>query len=284
MVDKKLNNTAKIRIAAFLLSLLLHILLIVGIIWVPKPVSKAALPMDPSLSQPQYDRMAFELVETPPNIPDQIPSAKTDLASDQDSRANDQNPIENLSDNLPYSEGYAEAKNYPQQISPEIAETEPTDQKDNPQHSENTPNDAFMTALKEMQQQLQNDSQDFPEPAFKNLDSSVIDHGGFSFNTYNWDFAPYLLTMKRRIRSNMNLPYAFTNLGAVSGDIMVKFVVSPNGIVTGLKILNSDAHYSLEQSSVNAVQNSSAFDPLPRDFPEDKLVVTARFSFSILKN
>ena len=283
MLNKKLNNTGKVRIAAFLLSLLLHILLIVGIIWIPQPVSKAALPLDPSISQPQYDRMAFELLETPPDIPEQTPSIDTDLASDQDSRAHDLK--DDLPNDLPYSEGFAEAKNYPQQKIPEIAETQPDQQsKEIPEPSENPPNEAFITALKEMQQRLKQDNQESPEPSFKNIDSSAIDYGGFSFNTYNWDFAPYLLTMKRRIRSNMNLPYAFTNLGAVSGDIMVKFVVLPNGIVKSLEILNSDAHYSLEQSSVNAVQNSSAFDPLPRDFPEDRLVVTARFSFSILKN
>jgi hypothetical protein len=48
--------------------------------------------------------------------------------------------------------------------------------------------------------------------------------------------------------------------------------------------LNSDAHYSLEQSSVNAIRNSSAFLPLPDDFPEDRLEVTAQFSFSIIKD
>ncbi|MCF7920192.1 MAG: energy transducer TonB [Candidatus Cloacimonetes bacterium] len=275
----KLRNSDKIRLTAILLSLLLHILFFISFYWLPEIFPRAELPLTPAPPAPQYDRMTFELVDTPPGIADELPTAETELASDQSTKAKDLNLNDSKPDDLPFSEGLAEVKNYPQNYFPENIDEQPQDKTS---ESESIAENSFLAALKIQQQKLKESA--YQEPAFNNIDSSVKDFGGFSFNTYNWDFAPYLLTMQRRIRSNMILPYAFTNLGAISGDILVRFIVSPDGIVNKLEILQSDAHYSLEQSSVNAVQNSSAFDPLPRDFPEDKLIVTAKFSFSILKN
>ncbi|MCF7912552.1 MAG: energy transducer TonB [Candidatus Cloacimonetes bacterium] len=281
----------KTRKAAFLLSLLLHLVLIALYVFISDNRDNFALDSTPSHSpEPQEKRLTFELVETPENIADQLPSAETELASDQSAKAQDLYSETELDAGLPYNDGFSEAKNYP--LTPtlpvtesDLAENSLTEDAQEQETAETAKNDSesLRELLKEkdtaLKEQLRN-----PETAFKNLDTSASDMGGFSFNTYNWDFAPYLITMKRRIRSNMNLPYAFTHLGAISGDILVHFTVLPSGVVSKLEVLKSDAHYSLEQSSVNAIQLSSAFQPLPSDFPEDRLEVTAKFSFSILKD
>jgi TonB family protein len=279
----KNDNSRKVRTAALLLSVLLHLLLLILIAF-HAPLKQIELAESTPLSQsePQEKRLTFELVETPETVPQELPSAKTDLASDRSARARDDNTDSEKPEGLPWAEGIVEARNYPRL--PEPAAEALQEKQEQTQNGPDQNDESFMADLiRKQEAALQNKPLE-PEPSFKNLDTSAPDLGGFSFNTYNWDFAPYLLSMKRRIRSNMHLPYAFTHLGAISGKIMVHFTVQPSGEVSALQILNSDAHYSLEQSSVNAIRNSSAFLPLPDDFPEDRLEVTAQFSFSIIKD
>ena len=281
----------KVRKAAFLLSLLLHLILIALYVFISGKQADFALNSTPSITaQPQEKRLTFELVETPENIPEKLPSAQTDLASDQSSKAQDRNNDVELAAGLPFSDGFSEEKNYPLEPTLPSPENDFTENNNSENKDERDPTETaiadsdFLTKLLREKNEALKEELNSPESPFKNLDSSSSDMGGFSFNTYNWDFAPYLLSMKRRIRGNMSLPYAFTHLGAISGDIMVHFTVLPSGVVSKLEILDSDAHYSLEQSSVNAIQTSSAFQPLPSDFPEERLEVTAKFSFSILKH
>ncbi len=287
------ENSTRIRIAAFLLSILLHLFLLAIFGYLPglkdNLLSNSAPP--PPNDTPEK-RLTFELIDTPADIPEELPSEPTDLASDQSTKARDLYSGDNLEPGLPYSDGISEVKNYPL---PQIDPVQLSDPADNSpaessqdvstedQKSAEFREDAILAQLLPKKETALAEEVNKPEPAFKNIDFFSPDFGGFSFNTYKWDFAPYLLTMKRRIKSNMNLPYAFTNLGAISGKILIHFTVLPSGVVTSLDILESDAHYSLEQSSVNAIRNSSAFAPLPTDFPENKLEVTAQFSFTIIK-
>ena len=89
--------------------------------------------------------------------------------------------------------------------------------------------------------------------------------------------------MKRRIESNWNPPFAFTHMGAISGTNQYHFRVMPDGRVINLEMLDSNAHYSLDQSSSSAIKSSSPFLPLPISFPEEYLEVTITFSYIINK-
>ena len=102
-----------------------------------------------------------------------------------------------------------------------------------------------------------------------------------SFNTYEWDFAPYMLAMKRRVERNLHPPYAFTHMGMVSGINILHFTVRRDGTVHDLTILGSDTHACLDRTSVRAIGLSLPFMPLPDNFPEDVLEVTAQFSYTI---
>lgn len=272
------------RLAAFLLSVLLHVLVLLLYIYLPQK-DLGSVSSQPPSDTPEVEekRIAFELVETPPYIPRQEPDESTNLASTQNSQAADMYENSDIAQGLPYSEGVSDVKNYPDlppEISPPLEDVDMADNQ-NETIDESHSND-FLADLysKKLNSNL---FESMNEPDFDNINSSAEELGGFSFNTYDWNYAPYLLRMKKRIRSNMNLPYAFTHLGAISGDVMIHFVVQPTGVVSSVEIMDSDAHYSLEKSSMNAIKYSSAFEPLPRDFPEDKLEVTARFSFSIIK-
>jgi outer membrane biosynthesis protein TonB len=114
-----------------------------------------------------------------------------------------------------------------------------------------------------------------------NRDSRAMDSGGLSFNTYNWNFAPYMLTLKEKIRRNIFPPPAFTRLGLISGSTLLRFKIFPDGKMKDLQILGHKGHKSLMQTSNTAIEISVPFEPLPGDFPEPFLEVTCRFSYLI---
>ncbi len=122
-----------------------------------------------------------------------------------------------------------------------------------------------------------------PQPATDNRKFSVDDLGGFAFNTYDWNFAPYLLYLKKRIQKNIFPPPAFTRMGIIEGRSVLRFVISKEGKLIGLKVLAMEGHQSLVETSVLAVEVSAPFRPLPSDFPEKALEVTGTFIYKVYR-
>jgi TonB family protein len=237
------------------------------------------------------DRLAFEIVEVPDNVAEQVPVDPTNLVSDKATRAADQRPedTENAAD--PFSDGDVEIRQYKNVLA---------DAKEIDRYAQ----DGMSNRHNELDLRQDEDAVDgIPDESivgytqdeangaaavaagrslrFKSLLSDVDREGGLSFNTYNWDFAPYMLAMKRAIERHLFPPYAFTHMGLVSGTNVVRFVVMPDGSLKSLELLASNAHFSLDRTSVRAIESSVPFLPLPKDFPEDHLEVTARFSYVV---
>ncbi|MCK4765098.1 MAG: hypothetical protein KAW12_23065 [Candidatus Aminicenantes bacterium] len=121
-----------------------------------------------------------------------------------------------------------------------------------------------------------------PTVAHQNLDSRALDTGGgLSFNTYDWDFAPYMLALKKRIGRNIYPPPAFTRLGMIKGSTLLRFRIYPDGKMHGLRVLGYSGHKSLMQTSNTAIEISAPFPVLPANFPEPYLEVTCRFSYLV---
>jgi outer membrane biosynthesis protein TonB len=123
-----------------------------------------------------------------------------------------------------------------------------------------------------------------PTVEHDNQESRALDSGGLSFNTYNWNFAPYMLELKRRIQRNIHPPAAFMYLGLISGETLVRFKIYPNGQMQDFQVLDYRGHKSLMITSVNAVEVSAPFPLLPPDFPEPYLEVTGKFIYFVGRN
>lgn len=119
------------------------------------------------------------------------------------------------------------------------------------------------------------------DPGLDNTTSRAPELGSFSLNTYAWEYAPYLLWLKNRIQRNIHPPPAFTHMGIISGQTILRFRISKEGTLENLELLDYRGHKSLMETSVRAVQVSVPFRPLPRDFPEAYLEITARFDYVI---
>jgi hypothetical protein len=122
-------------------------------------------------------------------------------------------------------------------------------------------------------------------PRFKNNRSVSKDYGDFSLSTYAWDYAPYMFMLRERVRRRWFAPEAF-NLGLVSGRVIVTFKIMPNGNLRDLEVMsyrdNDVPYQSLVNASVNAIESSNPFPPLPADFLDPYLEITGTFYYQIL--
>ncbi len=266
----------------FIVSILVHVLLLLAWTATDLLLNRAhrRAPIEA-----KDDGFVFELIETPDFLPEEKPDAPTNLVSDRSTRAADENPMTTQELHIPYSPGEFMFKTYDEpaaQASGPGGEQRPGEERPEGEIGDLAALDMGDLASIDLLKNADSDRH-YRIPArsvdFRNLVSSLTRQGGVSFNTYEWDFAPYMLAMKRKVEKNLHPPYAFTHMGMVSGTTILSFTVLRDGTVRGLVILGSDAHFSLDRTSVRAIELSMPFLPLPRDFPEDVLEVTAQFSY-----
>jgi len=238
-------------------------------------------PLKSQKENQQEDRLVFELIETP-DVEDQIPDAESDLVSDKNTSASDLNENDLPENKLPFQIGDTAFKTF-NDVYPEQKE----------QNGSSKPNDESVTDILadinknkpsflddfQKRQKLKKLTQNTPE--YDQELSSIRNKGGVKFNTYAWDFAPYMLQLKRKVQSNINPPYAFSRLGAIDGNTLIRFKIMQDGSMEDLEIIGSDAHYTLDDTSTRAITYSAPFIPLPTNFPEPYLEVTALFSYLI---
>jgi hypothetical protein len=116
-------------------------------------------------------------------------------------------------------------------------------------------------------------------PDFRSESSARASVGGISINTTAWDFAPYLLDLKQRVKQHWIPPLAFTALGAIHGFTKINFRIYPDGRLEALAVVETNGHESLHRSSLNAIKGAAPFRPLPKDFPEEYLEITFGFYY-----
>ncbi|MEK7728191.1 MAG: hypothetical protein AAB354_07225 [candidate division KSB1 bacterium] len=106
--------------------------------------------------------------------------------------------------------------------------------------------------------------------------------GSFSLDTYEWNFAPYMLWLKKRVQSNIYPPPAFTHMGLISGQTFLRFKIYRDGSLRDLELIDYRGHKTLMQTSMRAIELSVPLQKLPPDFPKDYLEVTAQFDYTLL--
>ena len=232
-----------------------------------------------------------EIVETPEYSRTETPPENAELASDKNTRAQDMEGSELEDEGLPFSEGLFDVRSvYESRLAGVIgdpAEEPGMEQKELPESGD----------LKASQRNTEHGSSKFSrelllgkeqpgsstnQNLYKQRKLSAEDVGGISFNTYAWDYAPYLLELKRRIERNIYPPPAFTHLG-FGGSNVVRFRIHPKGRLEGPEVLGYYGEKALIETSKRAVQVSAPFPPLPEDFPEKYLEVTASFHYRTVR-
>lgn len=243
-----------------------------------------------------------ELVETPEEARvDQPENAR--FLSDKNARAQDQYTADHVPAGLPFSEGRSPYKTFeaatpsspqsaqqPSEPQPDHSTSSDERSDDLEERAENNPQYApgfavlqgkkFSRAL--LQQQAPSQPNAFSDDQnWDNRSSSSETLGGVSLSTYDWDYAPYIFYMKKRIRDHLYPPQAFIQMGAISGQVMLRFTLRRDGTVRNLEFLKSEGHKSFIEPSLNAIRASDPFKPLPANFPEPELDLTWTFIFTV---
>ncbi len=116
-------------------------------------------------------------------------------------------------------------------------------------------------------------------PRFDNRRTRAPMGADFQLSTYNWNWAPYLKELKKRIESNIYPPPAFF-MGMARGRTFLRFTIQKDGTITNFEMITYTGHESLMKTSVNAIEASVPFLPLPSDFPENELGITCGFYYN----
>lgn len=223
-------------------------------------------------------------------------------ASDKNARAQNEHASDNLPVDKSYSEGFAESAQIENLLGAlEQANMNPVDNKPADAQPEKAAENEFGSEIsylkrnpspfsrdmlvkntaKNRRQQAGNSSVN--HSAIDNRMSRALDMGALSFNTYEWDFAPYMLKLKRVIEEHIYPPAAFSRMGIISGRSKILFRIELDGKLSKVSVLGYEGHISLMQTSKQAIEVSIPFDALPENFPEKYLEVTATFDYKVIR-
>ncbi|MEL6439576.1 MAG: TonB family protein [Cyanobacteria bacterium J06621_8] len=90
----------------------------------------------------------------------------------------------------------------------------------------------------------------------------------------NIDLSQYIAAMERRVKPNWNPFHRLDDRSTV-----LTFDIQKDGQVTGLRVTRSSGLPDVDRASIEAIQKSAPFPPLPAEFPLESLEIT--FSFNI---
>ena len=288
----------KARRRIILLSLLLHVLFLVAwnsalridlgsLLPVAAAPAKAA-PLVFDLEAPEVPR---EVIATPDDARQAEAPRDAEFLSDKNARARDQEAAPSLPvTGAPYSRGDLASHEVPapppgpQQARP--AEARPAPETDAERPADETPGPAgsepaAAPGTGPASAPRRPFRLEMPTVPHRQLEGRAGEEGGLSFNTYDWDFAPYMLALKRRIGGNIFPPLAYSMLGVIDGDTQLRFKIYPDGRLADLELLAYNGHRSLMETSRSAVTVSAPFPVLPADFPKPYLEVTAKFTYFV---
>ena len=281
---------------ALVISVIVHLLILVLykplslINFSPENVDSALVAVRP---------LVFELVETPEDAIRQRPDVAS-LLSDKDAIARNEKRPEDLPEGEAYSEGISEHRVFAGDMSTSSGADASEDSPDSRQDSDQAgmsdmvirvPQDLGeifsknrSSAGKSSRDHQSSHGRSFTDDlSYNQRQEAAKALGGVTLNTYNWDFASYILEMKRKLRSNTHPPGAFSPLGLIDGQTVLTFRVMLDGRVEDLSVVKYTGDRTLMETSVYAVEASSAFRPLPEDFPEEYLELTWTFIFYVYR-
>lgn len=286
----------------FIISILLHLLLLLV------PVEMFVADMQKALAQQDQlpEKMTFIFVETPENAVESPVEQVTPFISDKNLAASNLEAPEDLTEGMPYQEGVSDlAAMMPEPDPGRLSGVEQADQsaEESQESSEQTLSDlesrrqslgelrdleamSRLAPRKKEKPLLRSEGQEEqgtpPVPVTPRFDSRLKRApvgSDFRLSTYNWNWAPYLKELKKRIESNIYPPPAFY-MGLAHGRTFLQFKIMPDGSIENFELLGYSGHESLKNTSVNAINASVPFLPLPSDFPEDYLGLTVGFFYN----
>jgi TonB family protein len=287
-----------------LVSIIVHLLLFIGILFLPDLSSNSA-------NSPLAQRMAQRTEESPrfvfmqPRADISKPQPKPNVeASDQDRVASSRERAPNPKNALPFVRG-----NSPERTEAEPAKpAEPADhsadaaapghqnQSEEGQTASNDPprstlrlpdkpsatppalsmggrsgsNGVLGDAIRNLQRYTQQQSFDNPQ-------GSGDGQGLIQFDSKGVEFGPWLRRFVAQVKRNWFIPSAAMMM---KGHVVITFNVHKDGSITDIDVKGPSGIEAFDRAAANALVGSNPTQPLPPEYPSDKAFFTVTFLYN----
>lgn len=104
-------------------------------------------------------------------------------------------------------------------------------------------------------------------------DETVVD-----INTREERFFSYLLHLKRKIQAVWIYPAVAAKAG-IGGNLTIEFLISREGELLGVNLLDSSGHTILDESAMSAIKAAAPFFPFPERLTAKRMRVRANFIY-----
>jgi hypothetical protein len=91
----------------------------------------------------------------------------------------------------------------------------------------------------------------------------------FALNTYDWDYEPWFISFRERYLKSVKIPSAYF-MGLIEGVVEIRLKIDREGNLLEYAVLKYEGHPSFKNVTVEAIEESSPYDPLPGDFPDEE--------------
>ncbi len=229
-------------------------------------------------NKPEERREIVENINENEEIPD-----ASNLLSDRNSRARNEQATAETGDK-PKSEGNAPFANLSRPSAPERKFQAPARKFSSRALTGKQVEENQNETIDEQQEKsAQSESTLGTNQNLEQKDFSVEELGALSLSTYKWAYAPYINSLKRKLYRVWNVPPAFY-MGLISGHSVIVFEITRDGTLKNIKLLDHQGHESLEIASMESIKALFPFLPLPKDFPDETLIITAKLHYPNMKN
>jgi len=272
---------------SIILSILFHISIIYMINffdWLNSKLDRLPepIPNDVTVVFPENKREQPKTIVENQNENEEVPK-ESKLLSDKNSRARNENLTNLNQKNTPFSEGNI---NTPNLSSPMLKDRQfkPISKPFNKNALTGKRVDAFDTRKQaEDQHQQPQQASVGSNQQMHQQQFSVEEVGALSLSTYAWEWAPYINKLKRKHASVWYAPPAYSRLGIIHGQTVIVFEIARDGSLVRAEVIDHKGHESLETSSYESIKAIFPFLPLPADFPDETLTITATLIYPDLK-
>jgi TonB family protein len=297
-----------------LLSLVAHVLVVLAVLFVPEipwvkqllEARRAEMQCQAELLAAQQPRERPQFVYVAPlnDIKAPKPPPRADL-SDQDRMAQSTRRVPNPQNSLPFSLGRSpervesqrpmakprgegpapEASIARNNAAPQPAETPPSPIEPlppgntgpthtpppRPPAAPSVSGGSLGEALKNLQRYTEDQS-------FSNPDGNSGQFGpSIQFDTKGVEFGPWIRRFIAQVKRNWFIPMAAMSL---KGHVVLQFNVHKNGAITDLAVVQPSAVDAFNNAAVNAIRGSNPTQPLPPEYPTDKVLFTVTFYYN----
>jgi len=124
---------------------------------------------------------------------------------------------------------------------------------------------------------LRNIEKYVPE-SFNNPQGGVQDFGStIQFDTKGVEFGPWIRRFVAQVKRNWFIPYAAMSM---RGHVVLQFYVHRDGSITDLTVVQPSSVEAFTNAAYNAMASSNPTQPLPPEYPSDKVLFTVTFYYN----